>query len=222
MKIQRTSSMVAFVALLLVVVSGPGTIARADEGPTYEGPISPPEAQFIQSMQDDLFKRFPHAADALKAGYVRYTGVDGTGAISYANQQWVSDPTHPSQLWYDKNGNLLGADFSVPRPNGEPRPHLWGIDSGRWVEFNGHVHYVLKDPATGALTYDHWIWNQDFVAAGGSLDKPSADTVVKLGKASSAADVVTIFEFPTIWDLIVWAKTNPDGAFAYENPSVTP
>lgn len=211
----------SFAAVMLAVSCGFATAARADEGPTFEGPISPPEQQFIDSMQRDLNSRFPHAKDAEKAGYVRYTGVDETGAISYANQQWVSDPTHPSQLWYDSDGNLLGADFSVPRPNGEPRPKLWGIDPGRWVEFEGHVHYVLKDSATSALTYDHWIWNRDFVAAGGSLDKPSPDTVVKLGKATSAANVVTIFEFPTIWDLIVWVKTNPDGAFAYKNPNVT-
>jgi hypothetical protein len=214
--------MVAFATLLLVVACGPGTVARADEGPTYDGPTSPPEDQFIASMQNDLSSRFQHARDAEKAGYVRYTGVDETGAISYANKQWVSDPTHPSQLWYDKDGNLLGADFSVPRPNGEPRPHLWGIDPGRWVEFEGHVHYVLKDSSTGAMSFDHWIWNRDFVAGGGSLENPTADTVAKLGKATSTADVVTIFEFPTIWDLIVWVKSNPDGAFAYKNPTVTP
>lgn len=54
--------------------------------------------------------RFPHASDAEKAGYVRYTNEDNTGSISYANFSWTSDPTHPSQLWYDKSGNLLGAD----------------------------------------------------------------------------------------------------------------
>jgi hypothetical protein len=210
------------VATLLAVACAHGTTALADEGPTYDGPVSPPEAQFIQSIQTDLYNRFKHVGDAVKAGYVQFTGEDETGAISYANRQWVSDPTHPSQLWYDKGGNLLGADFSVPRPNGEPRPHLWGIDPGRWVEFEGHIHYVLKDPSSGALSFDHWIWNRDFVAAGGSLDKPSADTVVNMGKAKSAGDVVTIFEFPTIWDLIVWVKSNPDGAFAYKNPTVTP
>jgi len=218
---QRNMKALSFAAVMLAVSCGFTAIARADEGPTFDGPISPPEGQFIDSIQRDLSSRFAHAKDAEKAGYVRYTGVDDTGAISYANQQWVSDPTHPSQLWYDTDGNLLGADFSVPRPTGEPRPHLWGIDPGRWVEFEGHVHYVLKDPATGTMSYDHWIWNKDFVAAGGSLDKPSADTVVNLGKTTSAANVVTIFEFPTIWDLIVWVKTNPDGAFAYKNPSVT-
>lgn len=212
-----------FLAVIaLAVACACNGIARADEGPTYFGAISPSEQQFVESMQRDLTNRFPYASDAIRAGYVRYTAADETGAISYANRQWVSDPTHPSQLWYDKGGNLLGADFSVPRPSGEPRPNLWGINPGRWVEFNGHVHYVLKDPATGTLSYDHWIWNADFTAAGGSLDNPSADTVVKLGKANSAADVVTIFEFPTIWDLIVWVKPNPNGAFAWANPAVTP
>lgn len=210
------------VAAVLTAACACSAIARADEGPTYTGPISLSENQFIQSIQSNLMSRFPHASDAIHAGYVRYTGEDDTGAISYANQQWVSDPTHPSQLWYDKNGDLLGADFSVPRPNGEPRPNLWGINPGRWVEFNGHVHYVLRDPATGALSYDHWIWNSDFVAAGGTLTNPSPDIVVKLGKANSAADVVTIFEFPTIWDLIVWVRPNPNGAFAWANPDVRP
>src|SRR5580698_5928252 len=180
-------------ALLAAFCTFAAAAARADEQATNMGPLTPSETKFVTSVRADLLARFPHVSDALKAGYVRYTSADDTGAISYANQEWTADPTHPSQLWYDKDGNLMGADFSVPRPNGEPRPHLWGIDPGRWVEFNGHVHYVLKDPANGALSYDHWIWNQDFVAAGGSLDNPSADTVVKLGKASNAADVVTIF-----------------------------
>ncbi len=222
MSTQRKSPVAFLAALLLAAACCHSAAARADEGPTYDGPISPPEAQFIASIQTDLYNRFKHASDAEKAGYVRYTGEDETGSISYANRQWVSDPTHPSQLWYDKDGNLLGADFSVPRPNGEPRPKLWGIDPGRWVEFDGHVHYVLKDPTTGALSYDHWIWNRDFVAAGGSLDNPSADTVVSMGKAKEASDVVTIFEYPTIWDLIVWVKSNPDGAFAYMNSTVIP
>lgn len=186
---------------------------RADEGPTYTGPLSPSEAQFVASVQRDLTARFPHVTDAEKAGYVRYTGVDDTGAISYANQQWTSDPTHPSQLWYDKDGNLMGADFSVPRPNQEPRPQLWGINPGRWYEFNGHIHFVIKEPDTGKMIYDQFIWNSDFVDAGGSLTKPSADTLVKLGRVPSANYIATIFEFPTIWDLIVWVKPHPAGPF---------
>jgi hypothetical protein len=184
----------------------------ADEAPTNNGPLSPSEQQFVESVRTDLLARFPHVGDAEKAGYVRYTDPDDTGAISYANKQWASDPTHPSQLWYDGNGNLMGADFSVPRPNGEARPQLWGVDPGRWYEFNGHVHYVVMEP-NGKKLYNQWIWNADFVNAGGDLNAPSADTIVKLGKVPSADFVYTIFEFPTLWDLIVWVKPHPAGAF---------
>ncbi|MBV9277278.1 MAG: hypothetical protein JOZ97_03480, partial [Candidatus Eremiobacteraeota bacterium] len=150
--------------------------------------------------------------DAQKAGYVRYTAPDDTGAISYANRQWPSDPTHPSQLWYDSAGNLMGADFSVPRPNGDPRPQLWGINPGRWYEFNGHVHFVIQDPATNNMVYDQWVWNDQFVKAGGNLANPSPDVLVKLNRAPSADAVKTIFEFPTLWDLIVWVKPHAAGA----------
>ncbi len=205
MKARLTAALAALFAITAV--------ARADEAPTFKGPVSPSETQFIQAAQRDLTARFPHASDAEKAGYVRYTGIDNTGAISYANQQWTSDPTHPSQLWYDKDGNLLGADFSVLRPNNEPRPQLWGINPGRWYEFNGHIHYVVRDPASGKMVYDQYIWNADFVKAGGDLSKPSAQTVVNLGRVPSAQYIATIFEFPTIWDLIVWLKPHPGDPF---------
>ena len=180
--------------------------ARADETATCKGPLSAGESAFVQSVQKDITARYPHASDAIAAGYVRYTAPDDTGAISYANQHWVSDPTHPSQLWYDVNGNLMGADFSVPRPNNEPRPQLWGIDPCRWFEFNGHIHYVARDPNTGETLYDLYVWNKAFVDNGGSLSNPSAQTLVDMGKVPAASDVLTIFEFPTIWDLIVWVK----------------
>lgn len=202
-------------AVVLAALYAITAVARADEGPTYKGPPSPTEAAFIASVQRDLMARYPHASDAEKAGYVRYTGVDDTGAISYANRQWRSDPTHPSQLWYDVNGNLMGADFSVPRPNQEPRPELWGINPGRWYEFNGHVHYVILNPASGKMVYDQWIWNSDFVGAGGDLSNPSAQIVAKLGRVPSAQYVTTIFEFPTIWDLIVWLKPHAPGPFVW-------
>ena len=144
--------MKVFAAAALAVFSlFPFVPALADEAPTYTGPLSPSEEQFVQSVKTDLLARFPHASDAEKAGYVRYTSPDDTGAISYADKKWNSDPTHPSQLWYDTSGNLMGADFSVPRPNGEPRPQLWGINPGRWYEFNGHVHYVITDQRQDGL-----------------------------------------------------------------------
>ena len=196
------------------------SLARADENPTYSGPENASEIAFVHSIQADLMKRFPTAADAEKAGYVRYTDVDNTGAISYANLHWVSaDSKHPSQLWYDTSGNLLGADFSVLATS-TTRPQLWGINPGRWAEFDGHIHWVTKDPSSGKLTYDLWLPNDKFVAAGGDVKDPSADTLVKLGKVKAASDVQTIFEFPGIWDLIVWVKPNPNGAFAEKNPNV--
>ena len=168
-------------------------------------------------------KRFPTAADAEKAGYVRYTEEDATGAISYANMQWFStDVRHPSQLWYDKNGQLLGADYSVLYSSGAARPSLWGVNPGRWVEFDGHIHWVSKDPATGKLVYDQWTWDKKFAAAGGDPEHPSAQTLVAMKKVSDPANVVTVFHFPAIWDLIVWVKPNPSGAFADKNPTVKP
>jgi hypothetical protein len=191
-------------ALLALLCASAVAPAFADEEATNVGPLTPAEQQFVNTVKADLVSRFPHASDAVKAGYVRYTAADDTGAISYANPQyWQSDPTHPSQLWYDKSGNLMGADFAVPRPNGEPRPQLWGIDPGRWYEFNGHVHYVIHTP-DGRTAYDQWVWNKDFVAAGGSLTHPSAATLVDLGRVPSAQYISAIFEMPTQWDLIVW------------------
>ena len=158
-------------AALLAAFSILAVPAVADEEPTLKGPLTPSEQQFVTSIQHDLMARFPHVSDAIKAGYVRYTSPDDTGAISYANQQWSADPTHPSQLWYDADGNLMGADFSVVRSNGEPRPQVWGVDPGRWYEFNGHVHYVVKDPSTGKMLYDQWILEQQLHRRRRKLDE---------------------------------------------------
>jgi len=190
--------------------------------PTYSGPLNASEKVFVASIQKDLGARFPTAATAESAGYVRYTSEDETGAISYANRQWQSnDWKHPSQLWYDKHGMLLGADFSQLKTGNFP-PHLWGINSGRWWEFDRHMHWVARDPKTGKTTYDHYMADDDWIAVGGSLTDPQPATLVKLGKVKNAADVVTVFNFPAVWDLIVWVKPNPNGAFAEKNPLVQP
>lgn len=195
------------------------TSALADQGPTYTGAMSASENQFVASIQADLMKRFPTAADAEKAGYVRYTNADETGAISYANMQWQSaDIRHPSQLWYDSKGQLLGADFSV-QTDSNTRPNLFGVNPGRWVEFDDHVHWVGRD-AKGQLTYDNYIMANKFKAGGGDPAHPTAADLVRMNKAASEADVVTIFDMPRIWDLIVWVKANPSGAFAEKNPNV--
>lgn len=212
---------ISLVVIVLALATAAG--ASADQDATFHGPANAKESAFVNAIAADLQRRFPTAADAEKAGYVRYTSADDTGAISYANMQWQSvDIRHPSQLWYDKRGRLLGADYSVLVANSPGRPQLWGVDPGRWVEFDGHVHWVAKNPANGSLVYDGWAWDKAFAAAGGDPQHPSAATLVAMKKVDAAGNVVTIFHFPAIWDLIVWVKPNPSGAFAWKNPTVTP
>jgi hypothetical protein len=179
------------------------------------------EVAFVKSIQQDLMSRFPTAADAVKAGYFRYTNEDSDGAISYANLHWQSgNPQEPSQLWYDVRGNLLGADFSVLQSSSPEPPTLWGVNYQRWVSFREHVHYILAGP-NGTEIYGATSAKK-FAAAGGSVDNPQPATIVAMGKAKSVADVKRVFLFPSIWDLIVWVKPNPNGAFADKNPLVTP
>jgi len=218
-----TMKLFALCALLFLVVAP--VVAVADQDATYHGPLNTSEKTFVSAMAADLTERYPRAADAEKAGYIRYTPEDSTGAISYANLQWQSsDVHHPSQLWYDKNGMLLGADYSVLVSGSPSRPQLWGVNPGRWVEFDGHIHWVERDPSSGQLSYtpDEWAPDRAFVAAGGNPEHPNAATLVTMKKISSTDQVVTIFHFPSIWDLIVWVKPNPNGAFAEKNPLVKP
>ncbi len=197
------------------------SLAYADQSPTYFGPPSSSETAFVNSIQADLMQRFPTAQDAEKAGYVRYTNADETGAISYANFQWQSpDIRHPSQLWYDKAGNLLGADFSAYKTN-DVRPSLFGVNPGRLYEFDDHVHYVLKG-ADGKLTFDKWVMAPKYRAAGGDPAHPSVMQLVAMGRAANVSQIATVFDMPSIWDLIVWVKPNPSGAFAEKNPLVKP
>lgn len=213
--------MTRFSLLCAVFILTAVAIGRADQGPTYRGPLSASEQQFVASIQSDLMKRFPTAADAEKAGYVRYTNEDETGAISYANMQWQSaDVRHPSQLWYDKNGQLLGADFSV-QTDSNARPNLFGVNPGRWVEFDDHVHWVGRD-AGGQPTYDNYVMADKFKAAGGDPAHPTAADLVRMHKAAKETDVASVFDMPRIWDLIVWVRPNPSGAFAEKNPLVKP
>ena len=210
-------------ALVLAVTCAP-LAARADENPTVSGAPNAAEAAFVRAIQADLGKRFPTVTAAERAGYLRYTNEDDTGAISYANLHWESaDARHPSQLWYDVHGKLLGADFStLKNPAVSTRPHRWGIQPGRWSEIDAHIHFVATDPATGKRLYDKYATIDQWNKAGGDPTEPQAATLVKLGLVKSTADVVTVFLFPTIWDLIVWVKPNPAGAFADKNPLVTP
>jgi hypothetical protein len=209
-------------ALALVCFSGSAAIAAA---PAPKATLSPQpqgtEVAFVQSIQKDLTARFPTAADAEKAGYFRFGNEDEDGAISYANLQWQSgDPQHPSQLWYDVHGNLLGADFSVLQSSSAQPPAIWGVNYRRWVSFREHLHYILNGP-NGKETYGA-VKAKKFADAGGNVGNPQPETLVKMGIAKNVAEVKRVFLFPSLWDLIVWIKPNPSGAFADKNPLVTP
>lgn len=202
-------------------LAAPAATATATPAPTPNPKPQGAEVAFVTAIQTDLMARFPTAADAEKAGYFRYTNEDNTGAISYANLKWSStDDKSPSQLWYDVNGKLLGADFSVLIADSPKKPNLWGVMPARWEKFGQHVHYVVTD-AAGKVTYGG-MSAKKFTAAGGDLNDPQADTIVKMGFAKDAASVTHVFTFPAVWDLIVWVKPNPNGAFAEKNPLVTP
>ncbi|HVS46248.1 MAG TPA: hypothetical protein VMS32_06230 [Verrucomicrobiae bacterium] len=205
----------AIVALATVLATG-SVLAANKLSPQPQGA----EAAFVLHMQADLLQRFPTTAAAEKAGYFRYTNEDDTGSISYANLQWTSaDARHPSQLWYDVHGNLLGADFS--QPGGPNAPTLWGVNPARWQDFRAHVHYLSVD-ASGKTIYGHATTVKKFVAAGGDLNNPQATTITKMGLVSNGNSVARVFLFPHVWDLIVWVMPNPNGAFADKNPLVIP
>ena len=204
-----------FLVSILASITIPALAVALDGHPTAG------EAPFVSALSADLQARFPTADDAVKAGYLRFTNEDDTGAISYANQQWTSqDPAHPSQLWYDVKGRLLGADYSVLQANSADPPHLWGVDPSRWTKFEAHVHYGLVGP-DGTTTYKG-TGAKTMSEAVASVEHPTASALVTAGLAKSVSDVRFVFPFPAIWDLQVWAIPNPNGAFAEKNPNVIP
>ena len=194
------------------------TIGRAAEvkSAPISGKPTAAEAPFVEKVTADLTARFPTPEMARKAGFVRYTDEDGTGAISYANQKWTSvDAEHPSQLWYDVNSRLIGADFSVPVTS--TPPNLFGVTPSRWQKFGAHVHYGLAT-ATGS-TYGG-AGDKVMTKGGATVAKPTKGALVKAGVAKKISDVRFVFPFPAIWDLSIWVVPNPSGAFAEKNPDV--
>jgi hypothetical protein len=213
----RLTCAIAVVALATIPALAATPAPGASLSPVPQGT----EVAFVKQIQADLNARFPTPADAEKAGYFRFGNEDEDGAISYANLHWESgNPQEPSQLWYDVKGNLLGADFSVKQSTSPEPPSIWGVNYRRWTSFREHVHYILIGP-NGAEIYGA-VKAKKFAAAGGDVDDPLAATLVKMGVAKNVAEVKRVFLFPSIWDLIVWIKPNPNGAFADKNPLVTP
>jgi hypothetical protein len=211
---QRRIALCALAALLAF----PLAVRAAD-------PVAMPsdaELKFVSAIQADLTVRFPNPAAAEKAGFVRYTNEDNTGAISYANNHWVStSPREPSQLWFDVKGRLLGADYSVLQDNNPTAPSLFGVDASRFHKLPAHIHYVLKN-ADGTYTYGKAVRVKAWTDAGNDPAHIDAAGLVKTGAAQSVDQVATVFMFPAIWDMTVWVLPNPAGAFADANPNVIP
>jgi hypothetical protein len=178
------------------------------------------ENPFVVKVSNDLNARFPTPDAARRAGYVRFTDEDSSGSISYANNHWTSvDEAHPSQLWYDVNGRLLGADFSMLQADSAAAPQKWGIDPKRWIKIGAHDHFGLVGP-NGTTTYSGMGMRK--LPAGATLEHPTPDLLVAAGVAKSVKDVRFVFLFPAIWDLQVWVLPNSNGAFADMNPDVKP
>ncbi len=203
-------------ALAAAVALSPALAHAAEKAvPTPD----PAEAEFVTKISADLGTRFPTPEAARKAGYMRYTDEDETGAISYANKHWTSaDAEHPSQLWFDAKNRLIGADYSVPMTDTKP-PELFGLRPERWQKFPAHVHYGI---ATAMGTTYGGAGEKTMAKGGGSVAHPTARALVAAGVAKKLADVRFVFTFPAIWDAPVWLVPNPSGAFAEKNPDVKP
>jgi len=203
----------------LVVFFGAFSVAGAADT-KMSGVPTASEVPFVAKISADLQSRFPTLDSARRAGYVRFTDEDNTGSISYANNHWTSvDEAHPSQLWYDVNGRLLGADFSVLQADSAEAPQKWGVDPRRWIKIGAHDHYGLVGP-NGTTIYSGMGMRR--LPAGATLEHPTPDLLVAAGVAKSVADVRFVFLFPAIWDLQVWVLPNSNGAFAEMNPDVKP
>ena len=202
----------------LIVFFGAFSVACAAD--KLSGIPTASEVPFVAKVSADLSSRFPTPDSARRAGYVRFTDEDNTGSISYANNHWTSvDEAHPSQLWYDVNGRLLGADFSVLQADSPEAPQKWGVDPRRWTKFPAHLHYGLVGP-NGTTIYSGMRMSR--MPAEATPEHPTPDLLVAAGVAKNVADVRFVFLFAAIWDLQVWVLPNSNGAFAEMNPDVKP
>ena len=215
---QRRFVFALFAAALVL----PALAARPTSGFAAEklsGQPSAAEAPFVAKAVAVLSARFPTPAAARRAGYLRFTDEDDTGAISYANRQWTSaDVEHPSQLWFDASDHLIGADYSVPVTGKKP-PELFGLRPDRWQKFGLHAHYGLVGPNG---TIYGGVGDKTLAKGGASSAKPTARALVRAGIAKNVNDVRFVFTFPSIWDVSIWLVPNPNGAFAEKNPDVKP
>lgn len=222
----QTQRFVLAAALFALASSG---IAGAQPvtPPTPAPPPTAAEGTFLTTIMRDLPARYPTPEAANKAGYVRFSNEDETGAISYVNiRAWNStDPDVPAQLWYDVHGRLIGADYSVRQAEAPNGPALFGIDPKRFQKFGAHIHYVTCSTMHGmgmsSCVYGKAVGAKKYATVG-DVEHPTAQGLVALGVVKDPADVATVFLYPAIYDVSVWVVRNPLGQFADHNPNVIP
>jgi len=203
---------------LVVATYGPVFAQMGGSKPSPHADAS--ERAFIAQSSRFVHRHYATTAEAARAGFVRFTNEDKSGAISWANQKWTSvDADHPSQVWYDSSGRLIGVDYSVLQNDTTQPPNLWGINPARWSTLRAHIHYGIR--TDGSIKYGGMAAKR-FSDAGGSVASPTKQTLVDLGIAKSPDEVAFVFLFPAIWDLNFWVIPNPDGEFADLNPSIKP
>ena len=212
-----------FLSFSLAVVPLAAIAQTPPASPAPQAPLSAAEQQFSTTAAAAVQKLYPTPAAAERAGYVRYTNEDRSGAISYENTAYFNspDPAHPQQLWYDVAGRLLGGDWSQTVASSPDAPTLFGLSAARFRKIPLHIHYDVKK-ADGSVDYGLFVRAADFTAAGLDPLHPTAADLVKLGKVTSADQVVFVFALLNNWDAQMWVIPNAAGPFNDLNPAVKP
>jgi hypothetical protein len=213
------------IALALALAAAPlaaGLPTTAAAAPA-QAPLTPVEQRFYATASRETHARYATEAAAEKAGYFRYTNEDESGAVSYINPAYADSPdaAHPSQLWYDVRGRLLGGDWTqtvASAPNG---PTLFGLSPSRFAHIPLHVHYGVKH-ADGTIEYGLYVLASEFVAAGLDPLHPKRADLVTLKKVPTLAQVAFVVPVPNNWDAMMWVIANAAGQFADLNPAVKP
>ena len=200
-----------------------GAPALADSNPSIAGKPDAEEAAFVRSIQADLGQRFPTAVSAERAGYLRYTNEDDTGSISYGEpsvavaRRASPEPALVRRARSAARRRLLR--FEDQRDAAAPVGNSTGP-----LERIRRARALRRDRSRDRRASIRQVTScrRHSSKRAAIFERRPAATLVKLGLVKRTRDVSTIFLFPTIWDLIVWVKPNPSGAFADKNPLVSP
>ena len=180
------------------------------------GQPSAREAAFIARVSKALHARYPTAAEAQTAGYMRMTPVGKDGTSIFFNHRFSGmDALHPNFLWYDRRGKLMGLDYEYPVNSwrSPPGPDVYPVSPSRWTTVGEHVHFAYRTPA-------------GTIRMRGTRVRPNLKGTIGAaqlradGLLPSGATFLWAYYHPKCWDLGFWLVRNPSGAFADLNPLV--